>query len=169
MRLAHRLAPELGSAEEPLLLGQPQCDAATKHAIRLDLGVPFWVGMPGGAEAGPGPAQPSGGALGCVVGAETEAWRSHHTALREPRARPRRRGGNPGGAILGNETFCVHVVEDAMRPRMGVDEYVWVDPDAPAAHGRLVVARDSGRFGETVVRLLIERDGRRILRAFDER
>ena len=29
--------------------------------------------------------------------------------------------------------------------------------------------RDPGRGGETVVRLLVERDGRRILRAFDER
>ena len=29
--------------------------------------------------------------------------------------------------------------------------------------------RDPVRGGETVVRLLIERDGRRILRAFDER
>ena len=29
--------------------------------------------------------------------------------------------------------------------------------------------RDPGRGGETVVRLLVERDGRRILRALDER
>ena len=39
----------------------------------------------------------------------------------------------------------------------------------PAADGRLVAVRDPGRGGETVVRLLVERDGHRILRALDER
>ena len=48
-------------------------------------------------------------------------------------------------------------------------DYVRVDPDEPASHSSLVALRDPGRGGETVVRLLIERDGRRILRALDER
>ena len=48
-------------------------------------------------------------------------------------------------------------------------DYVRVDPDEPAAHGSLATVRDLGRGGETVVRLLIERDGRRLLRALDER
>ena len=34
---------------------------------------------------------------------------------------------------------------------------------------RLLAVRDPGRGGETVVRLLVERDGRRTLRALDER
>ena len=72
-------------------------------------------------------------------------------------------------AIFGSETFIVRVAEDAMAPRVRVGDYVWVDPDEPAADGRLVAERDPGRGGETVVRLLIERDERRILRALNDR
>ena len=71
--------------------------------------------------------------------------------------------------MFGRETFMVRVAEDAMAPRVGVGDYVWVDPDEPAAHGRLVTVRDPGRGEEIVVSRLIERDGRRILRALDER
>ena len=56
-----------------------------------------------------------------------------------------------------------------MAPRVRVGDYVWIDPAEPAAHGRFVAVRDPGRGEETVVRLLIERDGRRILRALDGR
>ena len=56
-----------------------------------------------------------------------------------------------------------------MAPRVRGGDYVRVDPDEPAADGRLVAVRDPGRGGETVVRLLVERDGRRTLRALDER
>ena len=52
---------------------------------------------------------------------------------------------------------------------MRVGEYVWVDPDEPAADGSLVAVRESGCCGETVVRFLVERVGRRILRTLDER
>ena len=55
-----------------------------------------------------------------------------------------------------------------MAPRVREGDYVWIDPDEPAADGRFVAVRDPARGGETVVRQLIERDGRRILRAFDE-
>jgi len=48
-------------------------------------------------------------------------------------------------------------------------DYVRVDPDEPATDGCLVVVRDPARGRETVIRLLIERDGRRVLRALDER
>ena len=89
--------------------------------------------------------------------------------LREPRARPQRRGAEPGRAMFGRETFIVRVAEDAMAPRVRVGDYVWVDPDEPASDGSFVAVRDPGRGGETVVRLLVERDGRRILRALDER
>ena len=71
--------------------------------------------------------------------------------------------------MFGRETFIVRVAEDAMAPRVRVGDYVWVDPDEPAVHGSFVAVRDPGRGGETVVRLLVERDGRRILRALDER
>ena len=56
-----------------------------------------------------------------------------------------------------------------MAPRVRAGDYVWVDPDEPAAHGSFVAVRDSGRGGDSVVRLLIERDGRQILRALDDR
>ena len=56
-----------------------------------------------------------------------------------------------------------------MAPRACEGDYVWIDPDEPAADGRFVAVRDPGRGGETVVRLLVERDGRRILRALDGR
>ena len=71
--------------------------------------------------------------------------------------------------MFGRETFIVRVAEDAMAPRVRVGDYVWIDPDEPAVPGRFVAVRDPGRSGETVVRLLVERDGRRILHAFDER
>ena len=53
-----------------------------------------------------------------------------------------------------------------MAPRTRVGDYVRIDPEAD---GRLTAVRNLGRGGETVVRLLVERDGRRILRALDER
>ena len=65
--------------------------------------------------------------------------------------------------MFGRETFIVRVAEDAMAPRVQVGDYVWVDPDEPTADGHLVAVRDPGRGGATVVRLLIERDGRRLL------
>ena len=70
--------------------------------------------------------------------------------------------------MFGRETFIVRVAEDAMAPRVRAGDYVWIDPE-PAADGRFVAVRDPARGGETVVRLLVERDGRRILRALDER
>ena len=71
--------------------------------------------------------------------------------------------------MFGSGTFIVRVAEDAMAPRVRAGDYVWIDPDEPAADGRLVAVRDPGRGGETVVRLLVERDGRRTLRALDGR
>ena len=70
--------------------------------------------------------------------------------------------------IFGRETFIVRVAEDDMAPRVRAGDYVWIDPDEPAADGRFVAVHAPGRGGDTVVRLLVERDGSRILRAFDE-
>ena len=81
----------------------------------------------------------------------------------------------PGAAVVtratmfGPETFIVRIADDAMAPRVRAGAYAWVDPDEPAADGRLVAVRDPGRGGETVVRRLVERDGRRTLRVLDER
>ena len=80
-----------------------------------------------------------------------------------------RAGAEPRRAMFGRETFIVRVAEDAMAPRVRAGDYIWVDPDEPAADGSFVAVRDPGRGGETVVRLLVERDGRRTLRALDER
>ena len=71
--------------------------------------------------------------------------------------------------MFGRETFIVRIAEDAMAPRVRAGDYVWIDPDEPMADGRFVAVRDPGRGGETVVRLLVECDGRRTLRALDER
>ena len=71
--------------------------------------------------------------------------------------------------MFGPETFIMRVAEDAMAPRVRAGDYIWVDPDEPAVDGRFVAVRDPARGGETDVRLLVERDGRRILRALDER
>ena len=71
--------------------------------------------------------------------------------------------------MSGCETFIVRVGEDAMAPRVQMGDYVWVDPDEPAAHGPRVAVRDPGRGGEIVVTLLVERDGHRLLRVLDGR
>ena len=54
--------------------------------------------------------------------------------------------------MFGRETFIVRIAEDAMAPRVRAGDYVWIDPDEPAADGRLVAVRDPERGGETVVR-----------------
>ena len=71
--------------------------------------------------------------------------------------------------MFGRETFIVRVADDAMAPRVRAGDYIWIDPDEPAVDGRLVAVRDPARGGEIVVRLLVERDGRRTLRALDGR
>ena len=73
--------------------------------------------------------------------------------------------------MFGPETFIVRVTDGAMAPRVRAGDYIWIwiDPDEPIADGRLVAVRHPDRGGETVVRLFIERDGRRSLRALDER
>lgn len=93
-------------------------------------------------DAGSGSRLASSCAPGCAGRAGTEVWRPPHSPLREPHACP-------------------------ARVRAG--EYVWGDADEPAADGRLVAVRDPGPAGETVVRVLLERDGRRILRSRDAR
>ena len=47
--------------------------------------------------------------------------------------------------MFGRETFIVRIAEDAMAPRGRAGDYVWVDPDEPAADGRLVTVRSPVR------------------------
>ena len=67
---------------------------------------------------------------------------------------------------FGPETFLLRVRGHAMAPRFADGDWVWVDPDEPAADGRFVAVRDPE--AETVqVRLYRVVDGSRLLRAFD--
>ena len=54
-------------------------------------------------------------------------------------------------------------------PTCSTGDYIWIDPDEPAVDGRLVAVRDPDRGGETVVRRLVECEGRRTLHALDAR
>ena len=71
--------------------------------------------------------------------------------------------------MFGRDTFIVRIADDTMAPRVRAGDYVWVDPDEPAVDGSFVAVRDPGHGGETVVRILVERDGRRTLHALDDR
>ena len=72
--------------------------------------------------------------------------------------------------MFGRETFIVRVAEDAMAPRVRgatTSGSIPTSPRPTAAWSRFAIP--GARGGETVVRLLVERDGRRILRALDGR
>ena len=55
-----------------------------------------------------------------------------------------------------------------MAPRVAEGDWFFVDPDEPAAPGRLVGVADPDT-GERTCRLLAEEDGRWVLRAVDAR
>ena len=67
---------------------------------------------------------------------------------------------------FGPETFFLRVRGHAMAPLFVDEDWVWVDPDEPAADGRYVAVRDP-EAGTPQVRLYLVRDGRRFLRALD--
>ena len=71
--------------------------------------------------------------------------------------------------MLGPETCIVRSADDAMAPRVRAGDYVRIDPDVPPADGGLVAVRDPAGGGETVVRRLVERDGRHTLHTPDAR
>ena len=75
----------------------------------------------------------------------------------------RRRGGTE--AVSGAERFTVRAADNSMTPRLRAGDYVRVDPDEPAVAGRVVLF---GHGEAAVVRLLVEEDGRRVLRALRE-
>ena len=66
--------------------------------------------------------------------------------------------------MFGRETFIVRMDSDTMEPWVREGDHVYVDPDEPASDGRMVALWDA-ETGTTTVRLLVERDGRRVLRA----
>ena len=53
--------------------------------------------------------------------------------------------------MFGRETFIVRVAEDAMAPRVRAGDYVWIDPDEPAADGRRTLRALDGRCPERTV------------------
>ena len=54
--------------------------------------------------------------------------------------------------------------DDSMSPPLGDGVWLYVDPDEPAEPGRCVAIDDPDTGGRTA-RLMVERDGRRVLRA----
>ena len=73
-----------------------------------------------------------------------------------------------GGAVVhyGSETFLLRMGDGSMRPRFEAGDWLYVDPDEPAEPGRCVGIEDPDGGGRTA-RLMVERDGRRVLRALD--
>ena len=64
--------------------------------------------------------------------------------------------------MFAPETFIVRAVDDGMAPRVRAGDHVCVDPDKPAVDGSVVLF---GRGAAAVVRrLVVEPDGRRVLR-----
>jgi len=62
----------------------------------------------------------------------------------------------------GPDTFVLRVAGQSMAPRFPDGDYIFVDPDVPAANGRFVVVqRDDG----ATFKQLVEEDGRRYLKA----
>lgn len=67
----------------------------------------------------------------------------------------------------GRETFCVRMVGTGMAPRFEDGDWLYVDPDEPAAAGRCVAIEDPAS-GERTVRLMVAAQGRRVLRALED-
>ena len=67
---------------------------------------------------------------------------------------------------FGAESFIVRLSGHAMEPVFLDGEYLYVDPDEPAEPGRHIWVHDDGT-GESTVRLMVEEDGRRVLRALN--
>ena len=60
----------------------------------------------------------------------------------------------------------VRVFDGSMAPSLRAGDYVYVDPDEPAADRRFVAVWD-GEPRATTVRLYVMEDGRRVLRALN--
>ena len=71
--------------------------------------------------------------------------------------------------MFGARTFIVRIADDAMAPRVCAGDYVWVDPDEPPVHDSLVAVSAPWGGEDTVVRRLVQSDGRRTVCALDAR
>ena len=61
--------------------------------------------------------------------------------------------------MFGPETLVERVGDDTLAPLAGAGDSASVDPDEPAARGRIVEVRAKGPGGATLVRRLIVEDG----------
>lgn len=68
--------------------------------------------------------------------------------------------------MYSRDSFAVRMRDDTMAPRIRDGDYLYVDPDEPAVHGRFVAVRDA-QGGATTVRLLLRNGGRTVLRTLD--
>ena len=73
-------------------------------------------------------------------------------------------GRNDDAVRYGTDTFTVRVVGDDMAPKFSDGDFAYVDPDEPAVNGRFVGVQEC-ESRETVVRLYVVEDGKRLLRA----
>ena len=69
--------------------------------------------------------------------------------------------------MFGPETFVERVGDDALAPLAAAGDFAYVDPDEPAAHGRIVAVRVDGPGSATLVRLMAVESGRSLVRAAD--
>ena len=67
--------------------------------------------------------------------------------------------GQRSGAVFGAETLVERVGDDALAPLAGVGDFADVDPDEPAAHGRIVAVWADGPGSATLVRRPVVEDG----------
>ncbi len=69
--------------------------------------------------------------------------------------------------MFGGETFIERVADDALAPVLAAGDFAWIDPDEPAVDGRFVAVWENGPGSETLVRMLVVADGRRVLRGLN--
>ena len=67
--------------------------------------------------------------------------------------------------MFGTETFVERVGDDALAPVASAGDFACVDPEEPAAHGRIVAVRAHGPGSATLVRLMAVESARSVLRA----
>ena len=68
------------------------------------------------------------------------------------------------GAVFVPETFVACVEDDALAPLAAAGDFAYVDPDEPAAHGRIVAVRADGLGSARQAWLMAVEDGRSVLR-----
>ena len=67
--------------------------------------------------------------------------------------------------MFGPETFVERVGDDALAPLAAAGGFVYVGPDEPAVHGRIVAVQADGPGSTTLVRLMAVESGRSVPQA----